>query len=80
MPGQSVYEKACALCHASGIGEAPIPGDSSVWADRIKQGREALIQNALAGIGIMPPKGGQIQLADDDVIAAVDYMIEHPVD
>ena len=80
MPGQSVYEKACAICHASGIGEAPIPGDSSVWADRIKQGREALIQNALAGIGIMPPKGGQIQLADDDVIAAVDYMIEHPVD
>ena len=79
MPGQAVYEKACALCHDSGIGEAPIPGDSGVWADRIKQGREALLQNALAGIGIMPAKGGQTELSDDDVIAAVDYMIEHPV-
>jgi cytochrome c5 len=79
-PGRSTYEQACALCHAAGIGEAPIPGDASTWGERIEQGRETLISNALAGIGIMPPKGGQIQLGDDEVIAAVDYMIEQPLD
>lgn len=74
--GQSTYEQACALCHASGVGDAPIPGDASTWAARIDAGREALIANALAGKGVMPPKGGQLQLSDEDVIAAVDYMLE----
>ena len=74
--GQSMYEQACALCHARGVGDAPIPGDASTWAARIDAGREALIANALAGKGQMPPKGGQIQLSDEDVIAAVDYMLE----
>lgn len=80
VPGQAVYEQACALCHAAGIGEAPIPGDLSAWSERIEQGREALVRNALDGIGIMPPKGGQTQLGDEQVIAAVDYMIEQSVD
>lgn len=80
VPGQAVYEQACALCHAAGIGEAPIPGDLSAWSERIEQGREALVRNALDGIGIMPPKGGQTQLGDEQVIAAVDYMIEQSID
>lgn len=74
--GQSTYEQACALCHAAGVGDAPIPGDASAWAARIDAGREALIANALDGKGLMPPKGGQVYLSDEDVIAAVDYMLE----
>lgn len=74
--GQSTYEQACALCHAAGVGDAPIPGDASAWAARVDAGREALIANALDGKGLMPPKGGQVYLSDEDVIAAVDYMLE----
>ncbi len=74
--GQSIYEQACALCHTAGVGNAPIPGDASAWAERISAGREALIASALGGKGLMPPKGGQVQLSDEDVAAAVDYILE----
>jgi cytochrome c len=76
MSGQAAYEQACALCHTAGVGDAPIPGDQSAWESRIEAGRAALIANALGGLGIMPPKGGQLQLSDDEVTAAVDYMLE----
>lgn len=74
-PGQVVYEQACAMCHATGIAEAPIPGDVDAWSNRLTLGRDALVHSALNGKGNMPPKGGQIQLSDDAVTAAVDYMI-----
>lgn len=73
--GQAVYEKACAMCHAAGIGEAPIPGDIAAWSDRLPSGRDALLASAIEGKGIMPAKGGQPQLSDVEVGAAVDYMI-----
>lgn len=74
-PGQTVYLQACAVCHATGIGEAPIPGDISGWSERLALGRDALLASALDGKGIMPAKGGQTQLSDDEVAAAVDYII-----
>lgn len=73
--GQVVYEQACAMCHATGIAEAPIPGEVAAWADRLTLGRDALVASAVNGKGNMPPKGGQIQLSDDAVADAVDYMI-----
>jgi cytochrome c len=74
-PGEATYQQACAVCHAAGIGDAPIPGDKGAWSDRIAKGRAALVSSALSGIGIMPPKGGQSQLNDDAVAAAVDFII-----
>ncbi len=73
--GQAVYQQACSVCHAAGIGEAPIPGDGAAWSARLALGREALIESALNGKGIMPAKGGQSQLSDAAVTAAVDYII-----
>ncbi|MCL4166358.1 UNVERIFIED_CONTAM: hypothetical protein GTU68_062769 [Idotea baltica] len=32
--------------------------------------------SAINGKGVMPPKGGNLGLANEDVKAAVDYMIE----
>jgi len=75
-PGAAVYQKACSVCHAAGIGDAPIPGDLNAWSARLAQGRDALLTSALEGKGVMPPKGGQLQLGDDEVAAAVDFMIE----
>ena len=75
--GKSAYGKACARCHAAGVGGAPKPGDKADWGPRIAQGTEVLYKHALEGFtgakGAMPPKGGST-LPDADVKAAVDFM------
>lgn len=76
--GKSAYGKACALCHAAGVGGAPKPGDKEEWAPRIAQGNDTLYTHAIKGYtgkkGAMPPKGGS-SLPDADVKAAVDHMV-----
>jgi len=73
--GEAIYQQACAVCHASGIGEAPVPGDNAAWSGRLAKGRDALLSSALTGIGIMPAKGGQSHLSDEAVAQAVDFII-----
>jgi len=75
-PGRSTYEQACALCHDSGLGDAPVLGEKSAWSERVALGRDAMVNSSLNGKGVMPAKGGQTYLSDDDVIAAVDYMLD----
>lgn len=78
--GKSVYNKTCALCHGVGAAGAPKPGDQADWAPRIAQGMDVLYQHSIEGFtgakGVMPPRGGAASLSDDDVKAAVDYMVE----
>lgn len=71
--GKKIYESACLACHGSGVMGAPKLGDKAAWAPRIKQGTEVLHQNAIAGIRMMPPKGGSAA-SEEEVKAAVDYM------
>ena len=73
--GAETYKKACMACHATGVAESPKLGDKAAWAPRIALGMDVLYTSVLKGKGAMPPKGGQMQLADDEVKAAVDYMI-----
>jgi cytochrome c5 len=73
--GAATYDKACKACHDTGAAGSPKLGDKAVWEPRIAQGMDVLYTSALKGKGAMPPKGGQMQLSDDDVKAAVDYMI-----
>lgn len=73
--GEAVYKQACFSCHAAGVAGAPKPGDAADWAPRIAQGIDVLHQHSLQGIRAMPPKGGFMNLSDDQVKAAVDYMI-----
>jgi cytochrome c5 len=76
--GEKVFKKVCALCHASGVAGAPIPGNKDDWGPRIAQGKDVLYKHALEGFtgekGMMPPRGGGSSLKDDEVKAAVDYM------
>jgi cytochrome c5 len=74
--GEKVYQQACQMCHEAGVAGAPMTGNAAAWADRIAQGRDKLVENAINGIGVMPPKGGQSQLSDEDVAAAVDFLIQ----
>lgn len=78
--GKSVFGKTCAMCHASGAGGAPKPGDKADWAPRLAQGKDTLYKHALEGFtgakGMMPARGGNPALKDDEVKAAVDYMAD----
>ena len=79
LSGPQVYNSACLACHGAGIAGAPILGDVEAWAARIGQGAEVLYDHAINGFsgeaGYMPAKGGNMSLSDDEVAAAVDYMI-----
>ena len=78
--GAAVYAGYCALCHAAGMGGAPVTGDPSAWQPRIELGMDLLIEHALQGYtgdrGVMPARGGFPHLQDEQVIAAVHYMME----
>ncbi len=78
--GKSIYNKTCAMCHAAGVAGAPKPGDKADWEPRIAQGMELLFKHAIEGFtgsrGLMPAKGGNAALTDDEVKAAVQYMVD----
>jgi cytochrome c5 len=80
LSGPQVYNQACLMCHGSGIGGAPMLSNKESWAPRIAQGKETLYEHALNGFagqsGYMPPKGARMDLSDDEVRGAVDYMAE----
>ena len=74
--GKAVYEKSCALCHGAGVAGAPKFGNSADWAPRIARGAAALYTSAMNGTPKgMPARGGNAELKDADVKAAVDYMM-----
>jgi cytochrome c5 len=73
--GKDVYNQNCAMCHVPGLANAPKFGDKAAWGPRVTTGREALLASALKGKGAMPAKGGNPKLSDEDVGAAVDFML-----
>ncbi|WP_445004787.1 c-type cytochrome [Halomonas mongoliensis] len=74
--GEPIYNQACMACHMTGAAGAPIKGDAAAWGSRLEQGMETLYDHSINGIGAMPPKGGFANLSDDEVKAAVDFMID----
>ena len=76
--GEAVYKQICSVCHVAGVAGAPKLSDKADWQPRIAQGKAVLYGHAIKGFtgskGMMPPKGGNAALSDDEVKAAVDYM------
>lgn len=70
-----MYASACQACHMTGAAGAPKMGDVAAWAGRIGKGLDTLVSNAIGGIGAMPARGGS-QLDDDQIRAAVEYMLD----
>ena len=73
--GEKVYTATCAACHTAAVMGAPKLGDPAAWAPRLAKGAAGLHATAIDGLKLMPPKGGNPALKDDEVKAAVDYMI-----
>lgn len=81
LTGSQVYNNVCIACHSPpGVGGAPALGDGDAWAERITHGMNTLIDHALNGFsgstGIMPKKGGRVDLSDEEIIGATEYMVE----
>ncbi len=74
-PGAAVYNRFCQACHASGAAGAPLIGNKDAWQPRIDQGMDALMNTALNGKGAMPPRGTCTDCSDDDLRAAIEYMV-----
>jgi cytochrome c5 len=73
--GEQIYNSTCMACHGAAVLGAPKLGDKTAWGPRVAQGMDTLHTNAINGIRMMPPKGGNAALSDADVKAAVDYMV-----
>lgn len=79
MTGPQVYNSACIACHGNGVGNAPVVGDAGAWEARIAKGKDVLYDHAINGfngeVGVMIAKGGRMDLSDQEVRDAVDYMV-----
>jgi cytochrome c5 len=73
--GEKVYGATCLACHGAGVMGAPKFADKAAWQPRIAKGSATLYTSAMDGLKMMPPKGGNMMLKDDEVKAAVDYMV-----
>lgn len=75
--GKVIVDANCRVCHAQGINGAPVIGNRKMWAPRLLQGKETLIQHAIDGYNydMMPPRGGNPNLSDNDIRLAVTYLV-----
>ncbi len=73
--GSEVYGAVCLACHTTGAAGAPVIGDASSWAPRVEQGLDTLISHAINGYNAMPAKGGCASCPDEEIAAAVEYLV-----
>ena len=74
-PGAATYKKACTACHATGVAGAPKLGDKAAWEPRMAQGLDTLLNTAINGKGAMPPRGTCADCSDEDLKAAITYVL-----
>ncbi len=81
--GKTVYEQSCQSCHMMGVAGAPIHAKKEAWSDRVSLGMDMLIKKSIDGytgeVGMMPAKGGNPELSDEQVADAVAYMISEVI-
>jgi len=76
LSGEQVYNQFCFACHTTGVGGAPMLGDTVAWAPRIEQGLDLLWDHTLNGINAMPAKGTCMNCSDDELRDTMEYMVD----
>ena len=75
-PGKAIYQKYCYACHQAGIADAPKLGDREAWAPRLTKTRAELVNSVIEGmVPGMPPRAGCGTCTDDELAAAVGFMV-----
>jgi cytochrome c5 len=78
--GRALWLDNCKGCHGYGVAGAPIPMQADQWQVRVIKSRQVLYAHAINGFfgpddTMMPERGGNPELTDEQVRLAVDYMI-----
>jgi cytochrome c5 len=80
LDGSVIYGNLCSACHGSGAGGAPMLTQAA-WSARVAQGMDTLVTHAIAGYqgpaGLMPAKGGNPALTDEQVASTVKWMVDN---
>ncbi|HEY8053668.1 MAG TPA: c-type cytochrome [Steroidobacteraceae bacterium] len=78
LSGEQVVAQVCSACHGSGVLGAPKIGDKAAWGGRLKAdgGVDGLLASASKGKGSMPPRGGNPDLSNDELKAAIQQMLK----
>ena len=75
-PAETIYQSHCVICHASGVGGAPIFQNNADWATRFSQkGLDGLLTTSKSGLNAMPPKGTCGDCTDEELLAVIRYML-----
>ena len=74
--GKDVYERVCASCHNAGIAGAIKLNDKAAWQKHIHHGIDHMVESVIKGKGAMPARGGDSSLTDEEIAAAVNYIVE----
>lgn len=78
--GEGIYGSVCMACHETGAAGAPVRGNEDAWASRTEQGFATLLDHAINGYNAMPARGGNPNLTDEEMHAAVAYLVEPVMD
>jgi len=77
--GEEIYKKSCFACHDAGVAGAAKLDDNARWTATAAKGLETVNKNALEGFtgenGMMPAKGGNASLTDEEITNSVAYML-----
>lgn len=77
--GKEIYGNLCHSCHETGAGGSPKLSDKGAWTVRVAQGLATLQKHAIegynGGAGVMPARGGNPSLTDEQVNATVEWMV-----
>ena len=79
LDGKVIFGQLCTACHTAGVGGAP-KLEKALWAARIGVGAAGLARHAIDGYdgpgeGVMPARGGNPSLTDEQVTATVEWML-----
>ncbi len=78
LSADQVYATVCSACHSGGLLGAPKVGDKAAWSARkgAAGGVDGLTASAIKGKNSMPARGGNADLGDDEIKAAIELMLK----
>jgi cytochrome c5 len=71
----ATYDQYCAMCHNTGMANAPRLGDEAHWTARVAEvGLATITTNAITGINAMPARGMCATCTDEQIGEIVEYL------